>query len=121
MSKIYQVQVEGAATATQLQQLTDGVLLKDGPARAVDARLILPPDDLWPRNPPVRFRKTIPTSWIEVTLQQGRNRQVRRMTAAVGLPTLRLIRRRIGKWSIDNIISGNFETKRLTRAEIIAL
>lgn len=111
MDKIYQVQVEGNATAEQLMHLVSGVTLKDGHASAVAARPIDAPVDLWPRNPPVRFRKTIPTSWIEITLREGRNRQVRRMTAAVDLPTLRLIRRSIGKWSIDNIESGKFLTR----------
>ncbi len=110
MDKVYEVQVEGEVTDAQLSQLTRGINLKDGPAHAVNARRIDPPTDLWPRDPPVRFRKTIPTHWIEVTLRQGRNRQVRRMTAAVGLPTLRLIRRRIGEWSIDNIESGKILT-----------
>lgn len=121
MDKIYQVQVEGEATEAQLAKLISGVRLKDGRASAVAARSIDSPADLWPRHPPVRFRKTVPTSWIEITLREGRNRQIRRMTAAVDLPTLRLIRRRIGEWSIDNIESGKFLTIKLNKDDLASL
>lgn len=121
MDKVYQVQVEGTVDQSQLDSLTQGITLKDGPASAVNAALIDEPADLWPRQPPVRFRKTVPTSWIEVTLRQGRNRQVRRMTAQVGLPTLRLIRRRIGEWSIDQIPCGKFQTKKLSNDALRAI
>lgn len=108
MSKCYRVQVEGAPDDTALQALRDGVRLKDGLTAPAKVQLIGEPADLWPRDPPVRFRKTVPDSWVEITLTEGRNRQVRRMTAAVGFPTLRLIRYRIGSWTIDGIKNGNW-------------
>lgn len=108
--KTYWVQVEGAPSGAQLQALREGVLLKDGPTRPAQARL-LPSPDLWPRDPPVRFRKTVPDAWIELRITEGRNRQVRRMTAAVGLPTLRLVRMGIARWSLDAMQPG--EWKRL--------
>jgi 23S rRNA pseudouridine2457 synthase len=104
--KRYFAQVEGDATDEQLLQLTQGVTLKDGVARAVQAQRMAPPDPLWDRNPPIRYRKSVVDSWIEVTLSEGRNRQVRRMTAAVGLPTLRLIRYSVGPWSLDGLAPG---------------
>ncbi|NYT64723.1 pseudouridine synthase [Alcaligenaceae bacterium] len=107
MAKTYWVQVEGLASAQQLQQLCDGVTLKDGPTLRAQAHLIDTPE-LWDRTPPVRFRQNIPTSWLELTIHEGRNRQVRRMTAAVGLPTLRLIRTRIGAWSLDDLLPGQW-------------
>ncbi len=119
MQKSYWVQVEGKATEEALRALTQGVTLKDGTAAAVRACAIEEPNDLWPRVPPIRERKSIPTSWIDLTLSEGRNRQVRRMTAAVDLPTLRLVRHRIGKWSIDNISSGKFQTIEGTFTEIV--
>jgi len=106
LEKQYWVQVEGAADNSRLGKLTRGVTLKDGPAAALAADLIDEPPGLWPRNPPIRYRKSVPTSWIAIALQEGRNRQVRRMTAAVGLPTLRLIRQRIGPWTLDNLSPG---------------
>lgn len=121
LKKIYQVQIEGTVSDAALQKLRSGVSLNDGIASAVSARRIEPPADLWPRIPPVRFRKTIPTSWIEVVLQEGRNRQVRRMTAAVDLPTLRLIRRTIGNWTIDHLDSGKFLTTILPREYLAQL
>ncbi|TYB80906.1 pseudouridine synthase [Maritimibacter fusiformis] len=105
MEKTYLVQVEGAPDEADLAPLRDGVVLKDGPTRPARARLIAPPA-LWPRDPPVRSRKTVPDAWIELTLTEGRNRQVRRMTAAIGLPTLRLVRWRIGPWSLDGLEPG---------------
>ncbi|MBU6269309.1 MAG: pseudouridine synthase, partial [Sphingomonadales bacterium] len=95
MAKTYLVQVEGVPDAAQLEALRRGVRLNDGMTRPAEAEAIDPPA-LWPRDPPVRFRKTVPDSWISLTIREGRNRQVRRMTAAVGLPTLRLVRWRIG-------------------------
>ncbi len=106
MAKTYLVQVEGIPDEVALAALRRGVALKDGPTRPAEARAVARPDWLWPREPPVRFRKTVPDSWIELTLREGRNRQVRRMTAAVGHPTLRLIRIRIGDWSLDGLAPG---------------
>ena len=105
--KTYLVQVEGDPNARQLQQLRQSVLLKDGPTLPAEAHL-LPnaPDWLWPRDPPVRFRKSVPDAWIELTIREGRNRQVRRMTAAVGLPTLRLVRVRIGDIALAGLAPG---------------
>ena len=106
MSKTYWVQVEGIPSPEALKDLREGVELKDGRTRPAKARQIKEPPALWPRTPPVRFRKSVPDSWIELTISEGRNRQVRRMTAAVGYPTLRLIRYRIGNWTIDGLDPG---------------
>ena len=105
MSKTYLVQIEGDPSDRDLQPLRDGVTLKDGPTRPATVRLIDPPT-LWDRTPPVRFRKSVPDRWIEVTISEGRNRQVRRMTAHIGLPTLRLVRWRVGNWTLDGIENG---------------
>jgi len=105
--KTYRVQVEGAPTADQMQRLRDGVVLNDGPTRPAQAQQIDPPA-LWPRDPPVRMRKTVPDAWLELVIHEGRNRQVRRMTAAVGLPTLRLVRVAIGDWSLDALAPGEW-------------
>jgi len=107
IAKTYRVQVEGEPDAAALEALRKGVMLNDGPTRPAEARRIDDPD-LWPRNPPVRFRKTVPDCWIELSIREGRNRQVRRMTAAVGHPTLRLVRWRIGDWSLDGIAPGEW-------------
>ncbi len=107
-AKTYWVQVEGAPTEAQLRQLRDGVLLNDGPTLPAGAELLEVAPALWPRDPPVRFRKTVPDAWLAITLREGRNRQVRRMTAAVGLPTLRLVRARMGRWSLDGLASGQW-------------
>ncbi|MEM7241954.1 MAG: pseudouridine synthase [Pseudomonadota bacterium] len=106
MPKTYWAQVEGVPDATALRQLIEGVELKDGITKPAGARLIDPPKDLWPRDPPIRYRKSVPDCWVELTLREGRNRQVRRMTAAVGYPTLRLIRARVGEWSIKGLSPG---------------
>jgi 23S rRNA pseudouridine2457 synthase len=110
MEKSYWAQVEGVASEDALAALCSGVTLRDGLAKAISATQIPPPAILWQRHPPIRERKNVPTSWINLVISEGRNRQVRRMTAAVDLPTLRLIRHRIGKWSIDNIPSGKYLT-----------
>lgn len=107
LAKTYWAQVEGTPTNEQLQRLRDGLTLNDGPTLPAEAREIEAPS-LWPRHPPVRFRKTVPTTWIELTIREGRNRQVRRMTAAVGLPTLRLIRVSIGPWTLQGLQPGQW-------------
>ena len=107
MRKHYLVQLEGDISDAALEQLQNGIELKDGPARALSARRISEPG-LWPRQPPIRQRKHIATSWIELCINEGRNRQVRRMTAAVAYPTLRLVRWRVGDWSLDDIEPGQF-------------
>ncbi len=108
MEKTYRVQLEGEISDEALQALTQGIELNDGKTRPAKAKRIEQPAPLWPRVPPIRERKHIPTSWIELTIKEGRNRQVKRMTAAVGFPTLRLIRYRVGSWTIDGIGSGQF-------------
>lgn len=107
MAKTYFVQVEGDPSEADLQPLRDGVTLKDGPTRPAEVCRIDPPA-LWERDPPVRFRKSVPDAWISVTIREGRNRQVRRMTAHIGFPTLRLVRWRVGDWSLDGIASGDW-------------
>lgn len=105
--KTYWVQVEGTPDDAQLQQLREGVTLSDGPTRPAQARRLDAPA-LWPRDPPVRFRKTVPDAWLELVIHEGRNRQVRRMTAAVGLPTLRLVRVAVGPHQLDDLSPGQW-------------
>jgi 23S rRNA pseudouridine2457 synthase len=105
LPKTYWVQVEGTASAAQLAHLQRGVMLNDGMTLPAEAAMMAPPA-LWPRDPPVRVRKTVPDCWISLTIREGRNRQVRRMTAAVGLPCLRLVRWRIGDWTLEGMASG---------------
>jgi 23S rRNA pseudouridine2457 synthase len=105
--KTYWVQVEGHPTPAQLRSLRDGVPLRDGPTRPAQVRAIAAPP-LWPREPPVRYRRTVPDAWLELELREGRNRQVRRMTAAVGLPTLRLVRVAIGRHRLDGLVPGEW-------------
>jgi 23S rRNA pseudouridine2457 synthase len=112
-AKTYLAQVDGTIDAAALQALRRGVVLNDGPTLPAEAEFASEPDWLWPRDPPVRFRKAIPTSWLSLTLREGRNRQVRRMTAAAGFPTLRLIRVRIGEYALDGLAPG--ETRVLSR------
>ena len=106
-SKTYWVQVEGVMDEKAMQSLRDGVELKDGMTLPAKVKPMDEPD-VWERNPPVRFRQSIPTSWVSITITEGRNRQVRRMTAHVGYPTLRLIRYRVGSWTIDGIENGKY-------------
>lgn len=106
--KTYCVQVEGIASEEALARLRAGVELKDGWTRPAEARAIEAPPWLWPRTPPVRFRKTVPDAWIELAIREGRNRQVRRMTAAVGLPTLRLVRVAIGPYGLAGLAPGTW-------------
>jgi 23S rRNA pseudouridine2457 synthase len=105
--KSYLVQVENIPDQEAIQRIIDGLKLKDGPTKPAQAKLI-PPPELWPREPPVRFRKNIPTQWLEIKIREGRNRQVRRMTAAIGHPTLRLVRSKIGKWRLGRLQPGEW-------------
>jgi len=105
--KTYYAQVEGNASLDAVKALQNGVKLKDGITRPAQAEIVNEPTWLWERIPPIRERQSIPTSWVKLTITEGKNRQVRRMTAAVGFPTLRLIRYSVGDWSIDNINNGN--------------
>lgn len=114
LPKTYLVQVDGQISSTALLKLRRGVRLKDGLARAIDATEVVEPENLWPRHPPIRVRQSIPTSWIKITLKEGRNRQVRRMTADVGFPTLRLVRTSIGNCSVWPLEPGETEFKEIS-------
>lgn len=107
--KTYWAQVEGNPAEEQLSSLRSGVLLNDGPTLPAQARLLESTPPLWPRDPPVRFRKTVPDAWIELVIGEGRNRQVRRMTAAVGLPTLRLVRVSMGAYALGDLLPGQWK------------
>jgi len=115
VAKTYWAQVEGVADESRLDSLLSGVTLKDGPAKALRAKRIAEPLGLWPRDPPIRRRVNVPDCWIEIRIDEGRNRQVRRMTAAVGLPTLRLIRAAVGPWRLGALLPG--ETRALSNAD----
>lgn len=106
--KTYWAQVEGVPDEAALAALSEGVELKDGVTAPARAEPIETPDMLWPRDPPIRFRKSVPDSWIALTITEGKNRQVRRMTAAVGHPTLRLIRAQIGNWDLADLANGDW-------------
>lgn len=108
LPKTYWVQVEGVPDVSTIKQLQNGVELKDGMTRPAEAKIIDEPQNLWERTPPVRYRANIPTTWLALTIREGKNRQVRRMTAAVGFPTLRLIRYAIGPWTLKDIASGKW-------------
>lgn len=109
MEKTYVIQVDGQINGQAIDRLQKGVELKDGFASALSAKPIQEPVWLWERDPPVRFRKNIPTSWLELTINEGRNRQVRRMSAKAGFPTLRLIRTRVGPWSLGSLKPGSWQ------------
>jgi 23S rRNA pseudouridine2457 synthase len=108
LAKVYWAQVEGAPSEAALAQLRSGVDLGDHLTRPAGARLIDEPANLWPRDPPIRYRAKIPTAWVEITLREGKNRQVRRMTARVGFPTLRLVRAAIGRVTLDGLPPGHW-------------
>ncbi|MFM2099035.1 MAG: hypothetical protein RLZZ366_574, partial [Pseudomonadota bacterium] len=108
MPKTYLVQVEGDAQEAALDQLRQGVVLKDGMTRPAQVQRIAEPA-LWPRDPPVRFRKSVPDCWLRITIREGRNRQVRRMTASIGHPTLRLVRWSIGDWTVAGLRPGEWQ------------
>ena len=109
MEKTYWVQVEGVVDDKALNALSRGVTLNDGPTLPARARAMPEPENLWPRNPPIRERQSIPTAWLELVIREGRNRQVRRMTAAVGLPTLRLIRAAVGPYRLEGLAPGTWQ------------
>ncbi|HEY6641190.1 pseudouridine synthase [Povalibacter sp.] len=118
VAKTYFVQVEGNATEQMLDPLRRGVELNDGLTRPAEAAIVAEPHWLWPRDPPIRFRQAIPTSWISLAIREGRNRQVRRMTAAAGLPTLRLIRWSVGPWTLEGLAPG--DSRAVDQAQIRA-
>ena len=117
MAKTYWAQIEGEPSQEQLERLRRGVVLKDGPTLPAGVKQMNEPQ-VWARNPPVRFRKTVPTTWLAITIKEGRNRQVRRMTAAMGLPTLRLIRVQVGPWQLDDLLPGQWRALAVSSANL---
>jgi len=117
MPKTYLAQVEGEVGDGALAGLRDGVVLNDGRTLPALADAVAEPGWLWPRDPPIRFRKTVPTCWLSLTIREGRNRQVRRMTAAVGLPTLRLVRAGVGPWRVEGLAPGEWREVARSEAE----
>ena len=117
--RTYLVQVEGQISEAAIQKLENGVLIKGYRTQKCRAEIVPEPEDLWPRHPPVRFRANIPTSWIKITLTEGKNRQVRHMTAAVGFPTLRLIRIQIGKLSLSGLKPGEWKPVRFSFQDLL--
>jgi 23S rRNA pseudouridine2457 synthase len=111
--KVYWVQVEGTPHDAQIAHLARGVALRDGVTRPADVARMHEPASLWPRDPPIRSRQSIPTAWLRIVLSEGRNRQIRRMTAAVGLPTLRLVRYAVGAWTLDGLAPGESRRERV--------
>ena len=119
LAKTYLAQVEGEIRPGALAALRRGIALSDGPTLPAGAEAVAEPGWLWPRDPPIRFRKSVPTAWLELTLREGRNRQVRRMTAAVGLPTLRLIRIAVGPWRVEGLAPGEWREVPRPEAEAV--
>jgi 23S rRNA pseudouridine2457 synthase len=119
LPKTYLVQVEGEPAEESLERLRQGIELKDGMTRPASARRIDPPE-IWPRDPPIRYRKSVPDSWLELTITEGKNRQVRRMTAAIGHPALRLVRWRVGDWSLDGLAPGEWREVQLRAGQGIS-
>lgn len=119
MEKTYWAQVEGVPDTAALQALQQGIMLNDGKTAPAQVRLMMEPAGLWPRSSPIRHRETIPTTWIELKINEGRNRQVRRMTAAVGHPTLRLIRYAIGDWTLDGLAPGSWKEGLLPIQDVV--
>lgn len=117
LAKLYWIQVEGLPTDAALRQLAAGVDLGDFRTRPCQARRIAEPRDLWERNPPIRYRAAIPTSWLELVLREGKNRQVKRMTARVGFPTLRLIRWAVGDWTLEGLAPGQWRELEITTGQ----
>ena len=120
MPKSYWVQVEGIPDVAAVTALANGILLNDGPTKPASVSMVEPPD-VWERDPPIRIRLHIPTSWLSITIEEGRNRQIRRMTAHVGYPTLRLIRYRVGPWYLNTLQPGQWESRSIPKQILLQL